>query len=70
MACLLERNKYNKKDLLKHIPNKKGNITRRNFPDSVADIRKKTGIKEGGEYYIFATTLKDNKPKFLVCSKI
>lgn len=62
--------KYNKKDLLKHIPNKKGNITRRNFPDSVAEIRKKTGIKEGGEYYIFATTLKDNKPKFLVCSKI
>lgn len=61
--------KYKKKDLLKHLPNKKANITRRNFPVSVAEIRKKTGIKEGGEYYLFATTLKD-KPKFLVCSKI
>lgn len=62
--------KYNKKDLLQHLPKKKANITRRNFPVSVADIRKKTGVKEGGEHYLFATTLNDNKPKILICSKI
>jgi len=37
------------------------NISVRNFPVSVAEIRRQTGIKEGGEAYLFATTLKDNK---------
>lgn len=45
----------NIKKLNKSIP--KANITVRNFPLSVEDIRKKTGIKEGGEIYLFATTL-------------
>ena len=62
--------KFDKKELLKHISNKKANITRRNFPASVAEIRKKTGLKEGGQHYLFATTLKDNQPKILICSKI
>ena len=62
--------KYNKKELLKHLSDKKANITRRNFPVSIKEIRKKTGIKEGGEHYLFATTLKDNQPKILICSKI
>lgn len=62
--------KYSKKELLKFLSHKKANITRRNFPVSVAEIRKKTGIKEGGEHYLFATTLQDNKPNILVCSKI
>lgn len=61
--------KLNKKELTKHIPQKKGNITRRNFPFSVEEIRKKTGFKEGGRYYLFATTLTDNKPKILICEK-
>ena len=62
--------KYNKKEILKHLSEKKANITRRNFPDSVAGIRKKTGIKEGGEHYLFATTLQDNQPKILLCTKV
>ena len=62
--------KYNKKELLKYLSEKKANITRRNFPVSITEIRKKTGIKEGGEHYLFATTLKDNQPKILLCSKI
>lgn len=65
-----ERTKLNKKELAILLPNKKANITRRNFPLSVANIRKKTGLKEGGDKYLFATTLKDNKPTILVCSKI
>ena len=62
--------KYSKKELFKHLSDKKANITRRNFPASVAEIRKKTGIKEGGEHYLFATTLQDNQPKILLCFKI
>ncbi len=41
------------------------NITIRNFPQSVADIRKRTGIKEGGDIYFFATTLA-NEQKVLI----
>lgn len=39
----------------------KANITVRNFPVEVADIRKQTGIKDGGNIYLFATTLLDGK---------
>ena len=35
----------------------KANITIRNFPLSVAELRKRLKLKEGGDDYIFATTL-------------
>ena len=35
----------------------KANLTVRNFPTTVAELRKKLKLKEGGELYIFATTL-------------
>lgn len=35
----------------------KANLTVRNFPASVAELRKKLKLKEGGEVYLFATTL-------------
>lgn len=37
------------------------NLTVRNFPMTVAELRKRLKIKEGGEYYLFATTLQDNR---------
>src|SRR5688572_21562159 len=40
--------KYSKKVLLQLIPEKKANITVRNFPETVAQIRQKTGLKDGG----------------------
>ncbi len=57
-----------KKKELKSI--KKAHIACRNFAMSVEEIRKKFGIKEGGETYIFATTLLDEKSIFLVCEKV
>jgi hypothetical protein len=48
----------------------KANITVRNFPDTVADIRKKTGLKEGGEVYLFATTLYDGSKVLVKVHKI
>ena len=49
---------------------KKANITTRNFPMSVHDIRKKLSIKDGGDIYLFFTTLEDGKKNIIVCSKI
>lgn len=59
----------NKKKLKSVLPNWKANITVRNYPESVADIRKKMKIKEGGDVYLFATTLMDGEVKVLVCEK-
>lgn len=46
---------YSKKEIQK-LRISKANITTRNFPDSVATIRKKYKIKDGGETYLFCTT--------------
>ncbi|MFZ2431732.1 MAG: class I SAM-dependent methyltransferase [Lutibacter sp.] len=60
---------YGKKQLLKLIPTKKANITTRNFPETVAQIRKKTGLKDGGNQYLFFTTDFNNKHLVLICEK-
>lgn len=57
------------RNLQELIPENKANITSRNFPETVAAIRRRTKIKEGGDIYIFATTLLDRKPVFLFCQK-
>jgi precorrin-6B methylase 2 len=62
--------RYQKKELACHLPDSKANITVRNFPDSVAAIRKKTGLKEGGDIYLFATTDLNAKPIILICEKV
>lgn len=60
---------FDKKLLLKKV-GKKANITIRNFPYTVNEIRKKTGIKEGGELYLFCTTSSENKPICIICKKV
>lgn len=56
--------KYDKKALKKFIPENKANISIRNFPKTVAQIRKETGLKDGGDFYIFFTTDLNEK---LIC---
>ena len=48
----------------------KANITTRNFPESVEQIRKKFKIKDGGDIYIFLTTTLEYGKTLLICSKI
>jgi len=58
------------KELKEHLgKSQKANITVRNFPNTVAEIRKKTGLREGGEVYLFATTLRDEKKVLICCRK-
>lgn len=47
----------------------KANITVRNFPSSVDALRKKLKIKEGGDVFIFATTMTDNQHVMIICKK-
>ena len=47
----------------------KANISARNYMLSVAELRKKSGIKDGGDQYIFACKLADNEFAFIQCRK-
>ena len=55
------------KELALKIP--KANISVRNFPLTVDEIRKKLKIKDGGEIYLFACTLADGKKAIIECRK-
>lgn len=46
------------------------NLTVRNFPATVSELRKRFKWSEGGEHYLFACTLSDGKKVMLVCEKI
>lgn len=61
--------KYDARAVLKVIPEAKANIAARNFPDSIENIRKKLKLKDGGDWYLFAVTLKDGGKNILICKK-
>ena len=48
---------------------KSANIAVRNFPLSVAELRKRLKLKDGGDTYIFATTDADNQHILYICKK-
>ena len=48
----------------------KANVAVRNFPLSVADLRKRLKLKDGGDVYIFATTDAKKGHLVMVCRKI
>lgn len=56
------------KQIGKQIP--KANLTTRNFPLSVMELRKRSQIKEGGDIYLFATTLCNENKVFLKVHKV
>ena len=57
--------------LLKTIlPDLKANLTVRNFPQTVAELRKKLNLREGGSVYILATTLLNGDKRLLITRKI
>ena len=60
-------NKKNTARLLAGIS--QANLTVRNFPLAVADLRRRLKISEGGSDFIFATTLADEKHVLICCRK-
>ena len=61
---------YDKKKIKKLLTNNKGNVTTRNFPKNVAQIRKELNIKDGGTDYLFFTTDVHQKKIVLFCKKV
>lgn len=49
---------------------KKANISTRNYPLKPEEIKKKTGITDGGDTYLFGCTLKNESKVIIECSKI
>ena len=61
---------FNKKELRRSLSGiDKANIAVRNFPMSVAELRKRLKIKEGGDFYLFATTDTESNHLLFVCKK-
>lgn len=62
---------FNKKELKRQLSGvTKANIATRNFPLSVAELRKRFKLKDGGDTYIFATTLSDESHVLFICEKV
>lgn len=60
--------KRNLKNMLSEL--KQANLAIRNFPSTVAELRKRLKLKEGGDAYLFATTLSDNSHALILCNKV
>lgn len=61
---------FKKENLKKQLEGKKMNVTTRNFPLTVEEIRKKYKIADGGTVYAFFTTNINDEKIVLLCTKI
>ena len=52
-----------------HLTNPQAHISTRNFPLAVDELRRRTRITDGGDCYLFATTLAGNKKVIIQCEK-
>ncbi|GAB3802867.1 SAM-dependent methyltransferase [Spirosoma humi] len=67
---LVEILKPDAKSVKMHIPDLKANLTVRNFPQTVAELRKKLSLRDGGDTYIMATTLLNGDKRLLITKKV
>jgi len=62
--------KYSKNEVNHKLADGKANVVSRNFPDKPDAIKKKLGLKDGGDVYLFATTNLNQKLVILLTKKI
>ena len=59
---------FGKKEVARLLgPDRKVNLTVRNFPATVAELRKRLRLSDGGDRYLFATTLADGQKVLIAC---
>ncbi|MFN0036783.1 MAG: THUMP-like domain-containing protein [Saprospiraceae bacterium] len=62
--------RYDRKAVQAAVPSGKANIACRNFPNTPDQVRRKIGLAEGGEVYLFAATDAENRKVVMVCRKV
>ena len=68
--CIERVTTLNKRELRQALAGiEKANIATRNFPLSVAELRKRLKLKDGGDVYIFATTTAEDEHLLLISHK-
>lgn len=60
---------YNKRKIKSILEKKQINASTRNFPESVAQLKKKLKFKDGGDDYVFFTTNHNNEKVVILCKK-
>lgn len=60
---------YDRKQVAAVISGNKANTAVRNFPDNAQQVKKRLGLQDGGEWYLFATTLINEDKAILICRK-
>ncbi|WP_044397607.1 hypothetical protein [Lacinutrix sp. Hel_I_90] len=61
---------YNKKQFKRQLKMTKANVTTRNFPETVQQIREKLALKDGGNDYLFFTTDLNNNKIIIATKKV
>ncbi|MBE6303850.1 MAG: SAM-dependent methyltransferase [Bacteroidales bacterium] len=68
--CVTGVGGFSKNELKKLLGDlEKANLTVRNFPETVQQLRKRLKLSEGGDVYLFATTLADGRKVLVRCEK-
>jgi hypothetical protein len=62
--------KPDKKTLHALLPDGRAHLSTRNFPQSTDELRQRLGLRDGGEVYIFATTLGNGDKRLLISRKL
>ena len=60
----------NKKTVRQHLKDiSKANITVRNFPMSAVALRRRLALEDGGDIFLFGTTLQNGNHTLIICKK-
>lgn len=71
MFRIVNQCSFNKKEVKENLADlKKANVTVRNFPATVAELRKRLHLTEGGDTYLFASTLNNGQKVIIRCEKV
>ena len=62
--------KADKKEILRYFPEKKASVITRNYPQTANQVKSKFGLRDGGDQYLLATTLINEKKAFLVGDRL
>lgn len=62
---VLREVKPSRKDMAVVIPGGRAHVATRNYPMTAADLQRQLGLKEGGDVFVFATTIGDRRTAFL-----